>query len=559
MTSRIKQVEIRNFKAFRELSLSLEGRHLLLYGPNGSGKSSLYWALYTFLQSAGKTPNEIRKYFDPVEAKCLLNIHENPGVCPGEIALTLRETSTKTDTTYRISKDNHGIHRNADVQKMNLASDFITYRFFFGFSDFRASEKFNLWPLFEKEILPFCVSTASGNPLQMWQAIKRGKANPLGSRGLGGAQAYRDFRDKVDQFAAVLSEIVDTISNKAQEFYDEHFACDDNAKVDLKIGVITKPSFSGKNQQNGVFTPPIIKFGIRVGTKVISKPQVYLNEAKLTQLALSVRLAASLVNLHDSVLKLLVVDDLLVSLDMSNRMKVVEILLSETFSEYQKIILTHDHGFFQEFRRLIDSDHSNWCFYSLSGNPKDGVECIKCKTAIEQAEDYLNCNDLEAAAFQLRKAAEKTANAYKHFALNQETPPGEFHSLFEVLKAARNKISEELPVRLYEQATMGIPPEHRDKLISLTDEDIEADVSLDPAMKGKIKCQRKRLKSFLMDEVWNKFEAIKTIDAVLRMKDRVLNPAAHWNETPLYDAEVRKAYTLIRRLENVLLNRPEPY
>jgi wobble nucleotide-excising tRNase len=66
---------------------------------------------------------------------------------------------------------------------------------------------------------------------------------------------------------------------------------------------------------------------------------------------LSVRFAASLVNLHDSDLKLLVLDDLLVSLDMSNRMKVVEIFLSGTFDNYQKIILTHDYGFFREFAR----------------------------------------------------------------------------------------------------------------------------------------------------------------------------------------------------------------
>jgi ABC-type dipeptide/oligopeptide/nickel transport system ATPase subunit len=50
-----------------------------------------------------------------------------------------------------------------------------------------------------------------------------------------------------------------------------------------------------------------------------------------------VRFAASLLNLHESDLKLLVLDDLLVSLDMSNRMKVVEILLSDTFANYQKI------------------------------------------------------------------------------------------------------------------------------------------------------------------------------------------------------------------------------
>ena len=76
MTSRLHRIEIQNFKAFRSFTLDLEGRHLLVYGPNGSGKSSLYWALYTFLQSAHKRTPEVAKYFDSAKGENLLNIHE---------------------------------------------------------------------------------------------------------------------------------------------------------------------------------------------------------------------------------------------------------------------------------------------------------------------------------------------------------------------------------------------------------------------------------------------------------------------------------------------------
>ncbi len=70
MKSRLHRIEIHNFKAFRDFTLNLEGRHLLVYGPNGSGKSSLYWALYTFLQSARKRPQHaIAKYFDPADCQ----------------------------------------------------------------------------------------------------------------------------------------------------------------------------------------------------------------------------------------------------------------------------------------------------------------------------------------------------------------------------------------------------------------------------------------------------------------------------------------------------------
>ena len=38
MKARLHHIAIANFKAFRELSLSLEGRSLMVYGANGAGK-----------------------------------------------------------------------------------------------------------------------------------------------------------------------------------------------------------------------------------------------------------------------------------------------------------------------------------------------------------------------------------------------------------------------------------------------------------------------------------------------------------------------------------------
>jgi len=203
MKARLWRIGIRNFKAFREFDLNLEGRHLLLYGPNGSGKSSLYWALYTFLQSARKKTEDVAKYFDPDNTQNLLNIHEqseaNP--IPGEIALTLRDMNTRNDTIYRISQTDHGTRKQPVIEKGDLASDFITYRFFFGFSHFRNSEKFNVWPLFEKEILPFCVSTGGKIPLEIWNKIKDENPNPYNYSGYAGTDAYNTFKRHTQTFA----------------------------------------------------------------------------------------------------------------------------------------------------------------------------------------------------------------------------------------------------------------------------------------------------------------------------------------------------------------------
>lgn len=558
MKARLHEIAISNFKAFRDFRLNLEGRHLLLYGPNGAGKSSLYWALYTFLQSARKPRHGIAKYFDPATPENLLNIYEQKETTPkpGEIALTLRDTATRNDTTYRISQADHGTFQQPTILKGDLASDFITYRFFFGFSHFRNSEEFDLWPLFEKEILPFCVSTRGLLPLDIWQKIRDGDPNPNNLSGYAGSDAYSRFKTDATQFASILPGIVNSISTEAQKFYDEHFSSGDPAKVALKLAVTTQPSAAGSNQSDFKFTLPVMKFGVQIGGHTVTRPQSFLNEAKLTQLALSVRFAASLVNLHESDLKLLVLDDLLVSLDMSNRMQVVEILLSETFANYQKIILTHDLGFFREFKRRIGGNHADWCFLNLQGNAANQIAAKSDKTDLQKAEDYLQGHDIEEAAMFLRKAAEDTAKRYREWAEGKSLPPGQFFSLTENLRAARNKLLEGIPVSLYERVLKNTPKEHRALLLSSDDEDLDSNASLQPKDKGILKSKRRDLRNALSDDGWAKMEAVEAVDRVLEMTERVLNPASHGSSTPLYEDEVIRAKRLIGHLERVLASNP---
>ncbi len=146
MKTRLTKLSITNFKAFRHFELDLKGRHLLAHGANGSGKSSLFWALYTFLQSATKNEGEIAKYFTSNGSESLLNFYEQNEDTPAtpKITATFRDTNTGNERTYSIGEEIHGTHRIPELLRGNQASDFITYRFFFGFSNFRNSENFNL-------------------------------------------------------------------------------------------------------------------------------------------------------------------------------------------------------------------------------------------------------------------------------------------------------------------------------------------------------------------------------------------------------------------------------
>ena len=335
---------------------------------------------------------------------------------------------------------------------------------------------------------------------------------------------------------------------EAQNFYDRHFSGDDPGKVTLKLGVYTQPHYNFPNRE---LTNPEVRFGIQVNNITINRPQAFLNEAKMTQLALSVRFAASLVNLHESDLKLLVLDDLLVSLDMSNRMKVVEILLSDSFANYQKIILTHEFGFFREFRRKLGASHPEWCFLRLEGNAAGKIDPKSEKTDLQKAEDYLHGYNLDEAALCLRKASEDTAQRFLKRD-NAVDPTKEFTGLRQDLRMARHRILLEFPADLYEKVLRCTPADHRDLLVPANDDDIDGNSALDVATKGILKTQRKRLRKLLQAEHVERLRQIKLIDDVLACTERVLNPAAHTGNPPLYEKEVRDALALIKELDSTL-------
>lgn len=549
---RVQHIEAKAFKAFRQLDFKLDGRHLLAYGGNGAGKSSLYWLLYTFLQSAAKDTADVAKYFEVDGPQNLLNVHAMPDEQKSaHITLSLHQAGNDYSCIYSLSADNHDTHKNPDITKSNLASDFVTYRVLASFYQFRNSQAIDLWPVVEQEILPFAQGTSTKDVYGLWRKLA---VDPFGASkdsketAWRRRQRYEQFDRDVLAFNRALGEVLDSISQEAQKFYDQHFA-DSLIKIEIKVG-ITKPTSSYDRYQHR-FTPPQIGFELQLDGQPLRKPQSFLNEAKLTQLALSVRFGATLAHLHDAPMKLLVLDDLLISLDMGNRMKVVDIILGDSFSEHQKIILTHDLGFFNEFRRRIGGAHTEWSFQRFTGTAETEIVLREAKSDIQKAEDHIWGYNLDEAAVCLRKAAEDVARNYRERKIGK-LGFGEFVSLTKLLREARNKLLEGIPVDFYEKALKATPPAHRSLLLAADDGDLDANAALAAKDKGILKTQRRRIRKALADDGWAKMEAVETVDRVLEMTERVLNPASHGNTTPLYEEEVRRAKSLIDRLATTL-------
>lgn len=167
---RIYEICIKNFKAFQQEEVfTIKGKNVLIYGNNGSGKSSLFWALYTFLQSSIKTDEQVQKYFKHFEEGDR-NTHQslkNIFVSEEEDAyIKLCVKDTEGNKTYTISYSTIDTNNETDtsIQELNLASDFINYNLLQNF--YRASHKneVNLWPVFERDIFPFLTEESSTKP-----------------------------------------------------------------------------------------------------------------------------------------------------------------------------------------------------------------------------------------------------------------------------------------------------------------------------------------------------------------------------------------------------------
>ena len=550
-TQRVERIEVRAFKAFKHLNFELHGRHLLAHGGNGAGKSSLYWTLYTFLQSAAKDTPNVAKYFDDSGPQSLLNVHATPAErMAAAVVVSIKDDSRASASVYTLTSELHDTKGDPDIKKANLSSDFITYRVLSSFYQFRNSQAIDLWPVFEQEILPFVQGTSTKDIATLWHGLTT--IDPFIHSQVKGESAwyrkkrYERFDWDVSRFNQALNEVLGSISAKAQEFYDHHFG-ETGITVELKIGVTA--GASAYDRQEHRFSVPSIGFEVKLNGDVIRKPQSFLNEAKLTQLALSVRFGATLAHLHDSPLKLLVLDDLLISLDMNNRMKVVDIILSETFAEHQKIILTHDQGFFNEFRRRIGSRHAEWSFQRFTGSPDTEICLQEDKNPLQKAEEYLHGESLDEAANCIRKAAEDTARRFRELTV---VPTKDFLTLTEQLRWARNKLLEKLPAKLYEKVLKGVPAQHRQYLVPDSDVDLSVIPAITPVEITVLSRLRKQLRTLVTSEHWVMIENVKVIDDILASTERVLNPGSHGGATPLYKEEVRQALELVKKLEKCL-------
>jgi ABC-type dipeptide/oligopeptide/nickel transport system ATPase subunit len=421
--NKIKQIKLKHFKFFYgEVTIDLERQNALIFGENGSGKSSLYWALYTFMQSVFKdTPQKVQKYFQHNHDENLRNRFA-PDTDDSYIKIVF-EDDHKSTSDKQISNSTVNTKTGTLIRQAVQGSELINYKLLSKIHDFKNPQQIDLFPIMDKEILPFINfrehlgrhDGLAGTAQEWWDYIKPG----MQPRGKMHEQPYKTFIAAIAKFNTELQFYFDSIVESVNEYLEKF---KQPFTVSFEIENCTYNAFvegSTTQRNHKTIAPNVFIHAhfnhahIPAHKQKITRPHTFLNEAKLTAIALSIRLSMLGQKLSGVVApdtpKFLILDDVLISLDMSNREIVLDIILQE-FTDYQLIILTHDRNFFELLRHRIKKfNQTNWKYIEMYECEKDNIPQPLIKTSetyLDKAEKYFQLKEYEIAGNFLRKEAE---------------------------------------------------------------------------------------------------------------------------------------------------------
>ena len=234
---------------------------------------------------------------------------------------------------------------------------------------------------------------------------------------------YIQFQEHVAIFNRKLNDYLQLITGEANRILNEDFGENFNFKFQFTPAVYNDFKYGDDGQPHGRTREtkfPEIELLVNLPdlhgvASVVKRPQSYLNEARLSAIAIAIRLAILKERYIDKASRIMVLDDLLLSLDLGNRSSLLKVLLKKYAPLYQLIILTHDRVFFDcVLNHLSEEEQKKWCILEMYETEKDHKRVptvIKYQTALSKAYSYfkgINCSiDYNACGNNQRQALEE--------------------------------------------------------------------------------------------------------------------------------------------------------
>jgi hypothetical protein len=404
---KIHTIEITNYKAFFGThKINVAGKNLFIYGENGSGKSSLYYALKDFFQSS----------FEDIDLDQLENIFVSEGM-KGKVAVKVtfshNNQGQKRQQTYQFSSDKNDTRdvNDTSIRDGNRLKSFITYKHLLAVHYLKKEEAINLFDLLVKGVLKhFKYSLTAGRELgELWEEVEGSINRPIDRR-------YPTNKKKTDVNAAIkvfneaFSEMFkpdspEFILKHAKPILDQF-----NHNIDLNLSF---PQVRPHKDYTSIEGDDV-RVDITYAGKRVREPHLFLNEARLSAIAVSIYLGLIKRHVQGIPCKVLFLDDIFIGLDIANRLPLLEILESE-FPDYQIFITTYDKPWF-EYARFSLEGKAGWKTMEFYAQPVNGGMELPIifdnQHLIPKAEWHMQQCDYKAAAVYTRSAFEQIIRRY---------------------------------------------------------------------------------------------------------------------------------------------------
>ena len=399
LVARIAKISVSDYRAFPsgspcEIDLGADGKNLLLYGENGSGKSSLARALRDLFNARNPPASyePTRNVFTAGEEGAV-SVQFTAGVVPAELRWEYGEAHPKTTQGQAF---------------FEFASRclFLDYRDLLRTSFGHRSGPPNLFNLLMETVLESLPVLVGGRQVKLGEVYQQMTVRkPVRHN----RRPLKRVDGECAQLNAVLAAHLPEVVSEANRIFEKL------GQPGTKFTLTAKPVSYDRISRS--FAGCRIEFETELFGHKVAEPQHFLNEARLTALALAIYLGAARCAILPAAApvggalptRLLVLDDVLIGLDLANRLPLLRVL-TEDFADWQIILLTHDQIWF-EMAREFTQPLGNWCHASLyiedAGQGKPQIP--RLKTSVDDlvtAERHLIANDLRAAAVYVRAAFE---------------------------------------------------------------------------------------------------------------------------------------------------------
>ena len=393
---RIKRLTLTDFRAFagpEPVHFSLDGKNLLVYGENGAGKSSIFHALSGLFSLKGARPLRDHKnvFSGQSDVDCRVAVEFTDGKPAAEWSVSAHPGSVGTKGA------------DARVTGAALRRACLDYRALLDTNYRHGQEPINLFDTAVEHLLRDFQSVPGGPTVgELWEKAQLAKPFTHSTKGIARVnQACLDFnvafRNAVPALLPVINSLIQSLGWK-----------------DIELKGFKTPGLTYNKahwRQNRAIVGKTLLPELTFRGHSLEAPQAFLNEARLSALGLAIYLAGRLVctpSVPSTALKLLVLDDVLIGLDLANRLPLLDVIEKQFIAAgWQVVLLTFDRAWYEIAKQQLS--HGGWQHYEVFtgqvGNYEKPV-VFPDEDHLYRAMRFLEAGQVKAAAVHVRTAFE---------------------------------------------------------------------------------------------------------------------------------------------------------